>query len=745
MTPLKMKKLKKPHEHQRLYKLSHQVLCITGINFQRQSLIGFVELTLIPTKPDLRWIRINCKLSRVYRIRINDQFECTFQYNDPTLDVCPGDNKQRNIDTFSAAHMAAVKSVDPGYGNGELSVRIPSEASHLVQEGKPLRVSVEFSLEKPQGGIHFVVPECEGTLAEIHAVLKVEVDVSPPKFLTFTLKAGSNVIGRSPLCDVVIGNNAVSKRHAQLELDKHGMTIMDLGSLNKTKIGKRALKPRVRFNLEYNETFFLAGIPAHVMRDNDVAGDDTEWDTCSESLLNAAEVAEDQAGVVEAVVHSNSSTVDCHSERVDGELEHPACASTADGKQVAKPSSQSDFKTPSSHESRSSGSFNLPEMPSLEYTQSDSSQLAEPCAEDGSRKNNGATEDAVVPAGDDPSLGNSAMPKDAGDEQRLLSPADLSFVLCEATLSDNEEEDDYYCPTRKTTVDETPPHLPYFVPESDPEDDDLSTVTAWVQALDCKSTEAKDGSRDKISAAEPVAEGSNATSKQSVNDDKEPVSVDAEGKDEPEEVLSSTEEEADRTSTAKGRKKKAPSAKKGRGKKGAAPPSSKKKAAAELIETSAERKPETLGASRRGKGRAKQLEVREDLPAAECMPSDAVEDSTVSVGTRNVRAPRGGRKGAKGLSQDQENKKLESSVVSAVAAAGFSDGHGGNLETLPTCSPPKITKTTRQVASVSFGVGRRESEGEATTGEEEDMEEIEMMPGPKSKRKPDPKTSSRKH
>ncbi|XP_072140596.1 transcription initiation factor TFIID subunit 2 [Dermacentor andersoni] len=108
---------------------------------------------------------LNCD-TRVYRIRINDQFECAFQYNDPTLDVCPGENKVRNIDTFSAAHMAAVKSVDPGYGNGEISVRIPSEASHLVQEGKALRVSVEFSLEKPQGGIHFVVPECEGTFAE---------------------------------------------------------------------------------------------------------------------------------------------------------------------------------------------------------------------------------------------------------------------------------------------------------------------------------------------------------------------------------------------------------------------------------------------------------------------------------------------------------------------------------------------------------------------------------------------------
>ncbi|XP_049513060.1 LOW QUALITY PROTEIN: transcription initiation factor TFIID subunit 2-like [Dermacentor silvarum] len=166
MTPPKMKKLEKPHEHQRLYKLSHQVLCITSINFQRQSLIGFVELTLFPTKSDLRWIRINCKQSRVYRVRVNDQFECAFQYNDPTLDVCPGENKVRNIDTFSAAHMAAVKHVDPGYGNGEISVRIPSEASHLVQEGKALRVSVEFSLEKPQGGIHFVVPECEGTFAE---------------------------------------------------------------------------------------------------------------------------------------------------------------------------------------------------------------------------------------------------------------------------------------------------------------------------------------------------------------------------------------------------------------------------------------------------------------------------------------------------------------------------------------------------------------------------------------------------
>lgn len=160
------KRPERPHEHQRPYKLSHQVLCITSINFQRQSLIGFVELTLILTKGDVRWVRINCKQCRVYRVRINDQCEAPYHYNDPTLDICQGETKQRDLDFFSSSHAAAVASVDPGLGNGELSIRIPTEASHLVQEGKAFRVSVEFSLEKPQGGIHFVVPDCEGSLAE---------------------------------------------------------------------------------------------------------------------------------------------------------------------------------------------------------------------------------------------------------------------------------------------------------------------------------------------------------------------------------------------------------------------------------------------------------------------------------------------------------------------------------------------------------------------------------------------------
>lgn len=46
-------------------------------------------------------------------------------------------------------------------------VTIPNEAIHLIAEGTALRVGIEFSLEQPQGGLHFVVPPGEGTYAEV--------------------------------------------------------------------------------------------------------------------------------------------------------------------------------------------------------------------------------------------------------------------------------------------------------------------------------------------------------------------------------------------------------------------------------------------------------------------------------------------------------------------------------------------------------------------------------------------------
>jgi transcription initiation factor TFIID subunit 2 len=71
------------------------------------------------------------------------------------------------LDTFSNFHLIAAQKTDPDHNSGELHITVPPEAAHLVGEGRGLRIGIEFSLENPQGGIHFVVPEGEGTLTEV--------------------------------------------------------------------------------------------------------------------------------------------------------------------------------------------------------------------------------------------------------------------------------------------------------------------------------------------------------------------------------------------------------------------------------------------------------------------------------------------------------------------------------------------------------------------------------------------------
>ncbi|KAL6435232.1 hypothetical protein ACFW04_005360 [Cataglyphis niger] len=159
-------KKEKTGDTSRPYKLAHQIVSLTGISFQRKSIIGFVELTIIPLRDTLRLIKLNAKQCRIYRVCLNDTYEAPFQYFDPFLDICQGDSKQRSLEFFSNMHLAAAQKVDPDNNAGELVVQIPPDAAHLVAEGRGLRISIEFSLEQPQGGVHFVVPNCEGTLAE---------------------------------------------------------------------------------------------------------------------------------------------------------------------------------------------------------------------------------------------------------------------------------------------------------------------------------------------------------------------------------------------------------------------------------------------------------------------------------------------------------------------------------------------------------------------------------------------------
>lgn len=72
----------------------------------------------------------------------------------------------RSLENFSKNHLAAAQRVDPDINGGELVVTVPPEAFHLIGDGRGLRVGIEFSLESPQSGMHFVVPEGEGTMVE---------------------------------------------------------------------------------------------------------------------------------------------------------------------------------------------------------------------------------------------------------------------------------------------------------------------------------------------------------------------------------------------------------------------------------------------------------------------------------------------------------------------------------------------------------------------------------------------------
>lgn len=74
---------------------------------------------------------------------------------------------RRSLEVFSQCHLAAAQKIDPDHNSGELHIQVPDDAAHLVGEGRGLRIGIEFSLESPQGGMHFVVPEGEGSLVEV--------------------------------------------------------------------------------------------------------------------------------------------------------------------------------------------------------------------------------------------------------------------------------------------------------------------------------------------------------------------------------------------------------------------------------------------------------------------------------------------------------------------------------------------------------------------------------------------------
>uniref|UniRef100_T1GNN3 Transcription initiation factor TFIID subunit 2 n=1 Tax=Megaselia scalaris TaxID=36166 RepID=T1GNN3_MEGSC len=140
--------------------IAHQSVIITGISLENKTIIGLVELTVVPTRENLQFLKLNAKQCTIYKVILNDVCEAEFYYYDHSWTYVEMmlKSRKKSLETFYKSHLKAAEAVDPDLNSGELVIQIPAEGQHLIQEGRGLRISVEFSIENPKGGIHFVLP-----------------------------------------------------------------------------------------------------------------------------------------------------------------------------------------------------------------------------------------------------------------------------------------------------------------------------------------------------------------------------------------------------------------------------------------------------------------------------------------------------------------------------------------------------------------------------------------------------------
>jgi transcription initiation factor TFIID subunit 2 len=165
-----MSKQKRPQQQtstasNRTFKVVHQKLVIKDVSFKRECMTGTTELTLQPLSGTGKiWkLNLNCKQCRVLHITVNDIFPASFSYADATLRITSVDSKRRNADFYDASLYEAVMSCDGDCvsGGGELIVRVPRDVykdypSFVIGDPPTVKVTIDFSLEKPSGGVQFV-------------------------------------------------------------------------------------------------------------------------------------------------------------------------------------------------------------------------------------------------------------------------------------------------------------------------------------------------------------------------------------------------------------------------------------------------------------------------------------------------------------------------------------------------------------------------------------------------------------
>ena len=54
---------------------------------------------------NLKYIRLNAKQCKIYKVLLNGKYEASFQYFDPTLDIVQGVSHEHDVERYSDVHV----------------------------------------------------------------------------------------------------------------------------------------------------------------------------------------------------------------------------------------------------------------------------------------------------------------------------------------------------------------------------------------------------------------------------------------------------------------------------------------------------------------------------------------------------------------------------------------------------------------------------------------------------------------
>ena len=145
----------------------HQILSIADIDFESECIYGYTELTIASAQPDLEinTINLNCKQCKLYCVVFNGSVEAqTYEYCDPSLIKPCNDETKRDLQSLLYQDEYGRLSVDADEGNGEMCITVPDNIKEQLKLGQQIKLAVEFCLEKPEGGVRFVIDRgCESS------------------------------------------------------------------------------------------------------------------------------------------------------------------------------------------------------------------------------------------------------------------------------------------------------------------------------------------------------------------------------------------------------------------------------------------------------------------------------------------------------------------------------------------------------------------------------------------------------